>query len=183
MRHQRKTVKLGRTSAHRNALIANQICSLIQHHRIKTTLAKAKAVKPEAEKMVTLAKRGTLHARRLAIAALRQEDAVRKLFDVIAPVNAERQGGYCRIVKLGERRSDSAPMALLEWVDLPLAGGDEDDVIVPPAKEEKKKAVQQEEPKMESGEGNQSVAESEATPEAAPETEPGVSGESERPKD
>ncbi len=148
MRHQRKTVKLGRTTAHRNALIANQICSLIEHHRIKTTLAKAKAVKPHAEKMVTLAKKGTLHARRLALAALRQETAVQKLFDVIAPNNASRPGGYCRIVKLGERRSDASEMAILEWVDLPVAA-EEDDVIVPPSKAEKKRPAEEKSAKEE----------------------------------
>jgi len=137
MRHQRNTTKLGRTSDHREALIANQVCSLIEHHRIKTTLAKAKAVKPHAEKLVTLAKKGTLHARRLAIAALRQEKAVKKLFDVIAPNNAQRNGGYCRIVKLGPRNSDAAEMAILEWVDLPVEAED-DDVIEPPTKEAKK---------------------------------------------
>ena len=108
MRHQKKTVKLGLTAAHRKALLANQVCSLIQHQRIKTTLAKAKAVRPLAEKMVTLGKKNSLHARRTALAVLRQKDAVQKLFADIAPRNAERKGGYTRIVKLGERKSDSA---------------------------------------------------------------------------
>jgi large subunit ribosomal protein L17 len=117
MRHQKKTIKLGRTAAHRKALLANQICSLIEHQRIKTTLAKAKAVRPLAEKMVTLGKRGSIHARRTALATLRQKNAVKKLFDDIAPRSAERNGGYTRIVKLGQRKSDSAPMAFIEWVD------------------------------------------------------------------
>ena len=117
MRHQNKTVKLGRSQAHRDALLANQVCSLIIHQRIRTTLAKAKAARPLAEKMVTLGKKGTLHARRTAAAYLHQADAVKKLFDEIAPRTATRAGGYTRIVKLGQRKSDSAPMAVLEWVD------------------------------------------------------------------
>jgi large subunit ribosomal protein L17 len=118
MRHQKKTVKLGRTSEHRKALLANQVCSLIEHQRIKTTLAKAKAVRPLAEHMVTLGKKGSIHARRTALATLRQKGAVKKLFDDIAPRSAERNGGYTRIVKLGQRKSDSAAMAFIEWVDM-----------------------------------------------------------------
>jgi len=117
MRHRKKTVKLGRTSAHRDALLANQVCSLIEHSRIKTTLAKAKAVRPVAEKLVTLGKRGDLHARRLAAGKLGQKEAVKKLFAEIAPRAADRKGGYTRIIKLGPRQSDSAPMAYIEWVD------------------------------------------------------------------
>lgn len=117
MRHQKKTVKLGRTAAHRKALLANQVCSLIEHERIKTTLAKAKAVRPLAEKMVTLGKNGSIHARRTALAVLRQKNAVKKLFDNIAPRTATRNGGYTRIVKLGQRKSDSASVAFIEWVD------------------------------------------------------------------
>src|ERR1700730_17516408 len=117
MRHQKKTVRLGRTAEHRKALLANQVCSLIEHQRIKTTLAKAKAVRPLAEKMVTLGKKGSLHARRTALAVLRHKIAVKKLFDEVAPRSADRNGGYTRIVKLGQRKSDSAAMAFLEWVD------------------------------------------------------------------
>ena len=117
MRHQKKTVKLGRSQAHRDSLLANQVCSLIIHQRIRTTLAKAKATRPLAEKMVTLGKKGTLHARRTAIAVLHQADAVKKLFEEIAPRSSSRAGGYTRIIKLGSRKSDSAPMAVLEWVD------------------------------------------------------------------
>ena len=117
MRHQKKTIKLGRTAAHRKALLANQVCSLIAHQRIKTTLAKAKAVRPLAEKMVTFGKNGSLHARRMALSMLRQKDAVKKLFDEIAPRSADSNGGYTRIVKLGQRKSDSASMAFIEWVD------------------------------------------------------------------
>jgi large subunit ribosomal protein L17 len=117
MRHQKKTVKLGRTAEHRKALLANQVCSLIEHERIKTTLAKAKAVRPLAEKMVTLGKNGSLHARRTALAVLRQKNAVKKLFDNIAPRSATRSGGYTRIIRLGQRKSDSASIAFIEWVD------------------------------------------------------------------
>ena len=117
MRHQNKTVKLGRSQAHRDSLLANQVCSLIIQQRIRTTLAKAKATRPLAEKMVTLGKKGTLHARRTATAYLHQAAAVKKLFEEIAPRSASRAGGYTRITKLGPRKSDSAPMAILEWVD------------------------------------------------------------------
>ena len=118
MRHQKKTIKLGRTADHRKALLANQVCSLIEHQRIKTTLAKAKAVRPLAERLVTLGKNGSIHARRTAFATLRQKNAVKKLFEDIAPRSAERNGGYTRIVKLGQRKSDSAQMAFIEWVDM-----------------------------------------------------------------
>ena len=117
MRHQKKTIKLGRTADHRRALLANQVCALIQHQRIKTTLAKARAVRPLAERMVTLGKNGSIHARRRALAVLRQKSIVKKLFDDIAQRSAERNGGYTRIVKLGARKSDSARMAFIEWVD------------------------------------------------------------------
>src|SRR5205807_8699219 len=117
MRHQKRTVKLGRKAEHRKALLANQVCSLIEHQRIKTTLAKAKAVRPLAEKMVTLGKNGSIPARRTAFSTLRHKDAVKKLFDEIAPRSNERNGGYTRIVRLGQRKSDSASMAFIEWVD------------------------------------------------------------------
>ena len=135
MRHGRKTVKLGRSTAHRDAMLSNQVCSLIIHGKIKTTLAKAKATKPLAEKMVTLGKRGDLHARRLAIAYLKQKEVVKNLFDQVAPAAAARQGGYTRITKLGPRQSDSAPMAYLEWVDAPLISSKEEVVTAEAAKE------------------------------------------------
>jgi large subunit ribosomal protein L17 len=140
MRHQKKTIKLGRTAEHRKALLANQVCSLIKHHRIRTTLAKAKATRPFAERMVTLAKDGSLHARRTALAFLRQKDAVTKLFEEVGPRAAERQGGYTRIVKLGFRRSDAAPVAILEWVDAPQPVNDEVIEVTPASKKETKKA-------------------------------------------
>jgi large subunit ribosomal protein L17 len=141
MRHQKKTVKLGRTAEHRKALLANQVCSLIEHQRIKTTLAKAKAVRPLAERMITLGKNGSIHARRTAVATLRQKNAVRKLFEDIAPRSAERNGGYTRIVKLGQRQSDSAPMAFIEWVDMA-------EVIEAKPEEEKKAKRKKAEPKQ-----------------------------------
>src|SRR2546428_5476269 len=119
MRHQNKTAKLGRTAEHRKALLANQVCSLIEHQRIKTTLAKAKAVRPLAEKVVTLGKNGSLHARRNALSILRQKDAVKKLFDEIAPRSTDRNGGYTRIVKIGQPKRDSPPLAVLQRVEAP----------------------------------------------------------------
>src|SRR5207244_2390275 len=100
MRHLKRTAKLGRTGEHRNAMLANLVCSLIKHKRITTTLAKARAARSVAEKMVTLGKSGTVHDRRLAAARLHQEDAVKILFNEIAPVQKERPGGYTRIVKV-----------------------------------------------------------------------------------
>jgi len=117
MRHQKKNRKLGRTSSHRDAMLANLVASLIEHKRVKTTLAKAKAARPLAEKLVTLGKRGTLHDRRLAVAKIGQKDIVSKLFKEVAPGFKDRKGGYTRIIKLGPRQSDSAPIAFLEWVD------------------------------------------------------------------
>ena len=117
MRHQRTGKKLGRTSAHRKALYSNLAGALIEHGRIQTTEAKAKAVKPFAEKMITLGKRGDLHARRQALAALRSNDVVHTLFADIAPRFADRPGGYTRIVKIGPRHGDAADMVYLELVD------------------------------------------------------------------
>jgi large subunit ribosomal protein L17 len=120
MRHRRNTTKLKRTASHRRSLLANLACSLIEHGSIRTTLAKAKALRPVAEKMIGLGKRGDLHARRQAVAFLRQKDIAKKLFEEVAPLSKDRQGGYCRITKLGARMTDSAPMAVIEWVDQPV---------------------------------------------------------------
>jgi len=117
MRHRRNTTKLKRSASHRRSLLANLACSLIDHGKIKTTLGKAKALRPVAEKLITLAKRDDLHSRRLAIAFLHQKETVKKLFAEVAPASKDRQGGYCRITKLGPRTSDAAPMAIIEWVD------------------------------------------------------------------
>ncbi len=128
MRHLKRTAKLGRTGEHRNAMLANLVCSLIKHRRVTTTLAKAKAARSVAEKMITLGKSGTVHDRRLAAARLHQEDAVKILFNEIAPAQKDRHGGYTRIIKLvkshkggnTQMRSDAAQLAILEWVDAPL---------------------------------------------------------------
>jgi large subunit ribosomal protein L17 len=117
VRHRRAGKKLGRDSAHRKALYSNLAGALIEHGRIKTTEAKAKAVKPFAEQMITLGKRGDLHARRLALAELRSQDVVHQLFAEVGPRFADRPGGYTRIVKLGPRLGDSAEMVYLEFVD------------------------------------------------------------------
>lgn len=118
MRHRKRTInKLGRNTAQREALMASLVCNLIMAGRIKTTLPKAKAARRMAEKMVTLGKKNTLAARRLAISRLRRKEAVKDLFDQVAPAFADRQGGYTRILKLGQRMSDSSEMALLEWVN------------------------------------------------------------------
>jgi large subunit ribosomal protein L17 len=117
MRHLKRTAKLGRTSEHRNAMLANLVCSLIAHKRVTTTLAKAKAARSVAEKMVTLGKKGTIHHRRLAVARLHQEDAARILFKEIAPAFKDRNGGYTRIIKMNQRNGDSAQRAILEWVN------------------------------------------------------------------
>ena len=117
MRHAKKRNKLGRDSAHRKSLMANLSKELIDHERIKTSQAKAKVAKPEIEKLITLAKRGDLHARRQALSALRNDKfAVHKLFEEIAPRYAERPGGYLRIIKIGPRKSDSTEMVFLELV-------------------------------------------------------------------
>jgi len=151
MRHRKKTVKLGRSQSHRDSLLANQVCSLIEHRRIKTTLAKAKATKPLAERMVTLGKKGDLHARRIAISYLKHKDIVKKLFTEIAPASAERKGGYTRITKLGARLSDSAPMAYLEWVDYAVEAKKEEPASEVAEKPAKAKAVKA--PKAEKAEG------------------------------
>lgn len=117
MRHLKRNAKLGRKGAHRNAMLANMVCSLIKNKRVTTTLAKAKAVRPVAEKMVTLGKKGAIHHRRLAASRLHQEDAVKILFNEIAPGHQDRQGGYTRIIKLHERRGDAAQMAIIEFVE------------------------------------------------------------------
>ncbi len=124
MRHQRAGRKLGRDSAHRKALYANLTASLIEHGRIKTTVAKAKEVRPVAEEMITLGRRGDVPARRQALKFLRSQDVVHKLFSEVGPRFSDRPGGYSRIVKLGPRQGDAAEMAYLELVDyVPRAGG------------------------------------------------------------
>ena len=136
MRHHRKGKKLGRDSAHRKALYSNLAGSLIEHGRIKTTVAKAKAVRPIAEKMITLGRRGDLAARRQALAYLRSNDIVHILFAEVAPRFTDRPGGYTRITKLGPRQGDAAEMAYLEFVDyVPPAP------VVRPVREPEEQAV------------------------------------------
>ncbi|YCM44122.1 50S ribosomal protein L17 [Verrucomicrobiaceae bacterium 227] len=137
MRHRRKTVRLQRKDGHRRSLLANQACALIEHGRIRTTLAKAKAIRPIVEKLVTLTKKEDgVHARRVAFRFLRQAGSVKRLFDVVAPAVADRPGGYCRITKLGARISDSAPMAYIEWVDLENLSDDDVEEVAEESGEE-----------------------------------------------
>ena len=115
MRHRKRTAKLGMKSQHRRATLANMVCSLIAYSRITTTVAKAKVARRYADKMVTLAKKGTLHHRREALAFLRHKPAVAKLFAEIGKQHGDRNGGYTRIVRVGQRLGDAAPVAILEW--------------------------------------------------------------------
>ena len=117
MRHKVHTFKIGRTGAHRKAMLANMVSSLIEHGQIKTTITKAKEARRVADKMVTLGKKGDLHRRRLAVSKLRDKTAVKKLFDEIAPQYTERDGGYTRIIKLGRRAGDAAEMCILQFVE------------------------------------------------------------------
>ena len=118
MRHRKHTFKIGRSGAHRRALLANQVCSLIFHGQLRTTVTKAKETRRIAERMVTVAKVGDLHRRRLAVARLGDRSAVNALFAEIAPRFASRQGGYTRIIRLGQRQGDGAEMCMLQWVDV-----------------------------------------------------------------
>lgn len=117
MRHGFRGRRFNRTAEHRKAMFANMCAALIKHEQISTTLPKAKDLRPVIEKLITLGKRGDLHARRQALAELRDLKMVRKLFDVLGPRYKERQGGYCRIMKAGFRYGDNAPMAVIEFVD------------------------------------------------------------------
>ena len=126
MRHRVGHRKLQRTSAHRSALFRNMAAALIKHEQITTTAAKAKELRPYVEKLVTLAKKGGLSNRRLAHSRLMDDTQLTKLFDVIAPRYAERDGGYCRIVKAGIRMSDAAPISIIEFVDRDVAAKGQD---------------------------------------------------------
>ncbi|MCF7791569.1 MAG: 50S ribosomal protein L17 [Victivallales bacterium] len=127
MRHKKYTFKIGKSGSHRKAMLANQACSLILSDQIKTTVVKAKETKRVAEKMVTLAKKGTLHHRRRAIGRLRDKEAVRVLFDELAPKFKDRNGGYTRIIRLGQRKGDGAEMCLLQWVEEEKAAVNEEE--------------------------------------------------------
>jgi large subunit ribosomal protein L17 len=117
MRHKVHTFKIGRSSSHRKAMLANMVSSLFEHGQIKTTLVKAKEARRFADKLITMGKKGDLHRRRLAISKMRNKDMVKKLFDEIAPQYSERDGGYTRIIKLGNRIGDGAEMCLLQLVE------------------------------------------------------------------
>ncbi|MBK1625472.1 MULTISPECIES: 50S ribosomal protein L17 [Afifella] len=117
MRHRKTGRKLNRTSSHRQAMFANMAAALIRHEQIVTTLPKAKELRPFVEKLVTLGKRGDLHARRIAMSRLRDEEMVKKLFETIGPRYGERNGGYTRVLKAGFRYGDSAPVGVIEFVD------------------------------------------------------------------
>jgi large subunit ribosomal protein L17 len=146
MRHRLAHRKLGRTTQHRQSLLRNLAVSLIRHERIRTTLAKAKELRPFAERLVTLGKRDSLHARRRALSIIPRKDAVRKLFSEIAPRFAERPGGYTRILKLSTRSGDGAEMAFIEFVDYAFAGAEAPAAKQRPKKEKAKKAAPAEEP-------------------------------------
>ncbi len=137
MRHRRSGRKLGRTSSHRKALLRNMVTEFLDKEKLVTTVAKAKELRPFAEKMITLGKRETLHARRQALAVIRSRDVVHKLFDSLAPRFSDRNGGYTRIIRLGYRKGDSAEMALLE-----LLGSE----FSPPLEEDKKKSSKKKQP-------------------------------------
>ena len=127
MRHRKAGRKLGRTAAHRNAMLRNMVTSLLEHERIVTTVPKAKEARRVADKMITLAKRGDLHARRQAYAYIRSKEVVAKLFDELEPQYADRQGGYTRIIRTGVRHGDAASMAILELVGYEESSDDVDD--------------------------------------------------------
>jgi len=189
VRHQRAGKKLGRDSAHRKALYSNLAGALIEHGRIRTTVTKAKAVKPIAEQMITLGRRGDLHARRQATAFLRSRDVVHKLFAEVAPLFKERPGGYTRIVKLGPRPGDSAEMAYLELVDEEYVAKEreartpervEEPVVEEPAAEVPDEAAE-EAPETEE-EAVESPAEGDEDEEAAPAAEAETASDDEEPK-
>ena len=119
MRHRKGGRKLGRSSSHRQALLRNMVTSLLDHERIRTTDAKAKELRRVAERMITLGKRGDLHARRQALSVIRSKEVTAKLFDELADRYRERPGGYTRVMKLGQRQGDAAPMSLIELLDGP----------------------------------------------------------------
>lgn len=117
MRHRRKGRQLSRTASHKKAMLSNMATSLVRHERIKTTTAKAKELRPFAERLITLARRGDLHARRQAARAIHDKEALQKLFDTLGPRYAERNGGYLRILKLGRRKGDGSEVALVQLVE------------------------------------------------------------------
>jgi large subunit ribosomal protein L17 len=151
MQHNRAGRKLGRTTAHRKSLFRNQLSSLITHERIQTTLPKAKDLRPLIEKMVTLGKRGGLHARRLVLKTIPEAPTVKKLFEEIAPRFQSRAGGYTRILKLGRRPGDGAEMAILEFIDFDWAHRQAEKKVAAKAAEEKKQSLLEKAKKLISG--------------------------------
>jgi len=170
MRHRKRSTKLGRTSSHREAMISNMITSLFRHERIKTTVQKAKEARRFAEKAITFAKKNTLHSRRLAFDQMRDEEVVNKLFAVLGPRFADRNGGYTRIIRLGHREGDGAEMAFLELVDR---------IAPSPEKEERKKRKKKAAKEGEVGEEAVAEAEEVAGAEVVEETEHDVETASE----
>jgi large subunit ribosomal protein L17 len=171
MQHNRAGRKLGRTTSHRRSLFRNQLASLFTHERITTTLPKAKDLRPLAEKMVTLGKRGGLHARRLALKNLPDQDAVKRLFDTIAPRFTERAGGYTRIMKLGRRPGDGAEMAILELVDFDFATRRAEKVVAEKAAAEKKASLLDRAKRLVTGKGGDKAAQETGKPAEAAESE------------
>ena len=165
MRHQRSGKKLGRDASHRKALYSNLAGALIEHGRIRTTETKAKAVKPIAEKMITLGRRGDLHARRQAVAFLRSKDVVHKLFAEVGPRYKDRPGGYSRIVKIGPRQGDAAEMVYLELVE---------EAYEPRPRRERAAAVPASRPAEAAEEAPATEAETVEAPEGAVDAEVGV---------
>ncbi|HST16087.1 MAG TPA: 50S ribosomal protein L17 [Gaiellaceae bacterium] len=185
MRHQRTGKKLGRDASHRKAMYANLTGALIEHGRIKTTVTKAKAVKPIAERMITLGRRGDLHARRQATSFLRSRDVVHRLFADVAPRFQDRPGGYARIVKIGPRPGDSAEMAYLELVDEEYVAAQREERATAVAEPEADEAEEAEVPTAEAEEAEAEEAEAEeaeaeegeeADAEPAAEAEPPAEG-------
>jgi large subunit ribosomal protein L17 len=154
MQHNRAGRKLGRTTAHRKSLFRNQLSSLITHERIQTTLPKAKDLRPLIEKMVTLGKRGGLHARRLVLKTIPEATTVKKLFEEIAPRFQARTGGYTRILKLGRRPGDGAEMAIIEFIDFDWAHRQAEKKVAAKAAEEKKQSLLERAKKLVSGKGD-----------------------------
>jgi large subunit ribosomal protein L17 len=180
MQHNRAGRKLGRTTAHRKALFRNQLSSLFTHERITTTLPKAKDLRPLAEKMITLGKRGGLHARRLALRTVPEPAAVKRLFDDIAPRFKTRAGGYTRILKLGRRPGDGAEMAILEFIDFDFAQRQAEKKVAQKAAEEKKASLLEKAKKLVAGKGGEEKAEKGEKAEKKAEGAEGAEGDIEK---
>ncbi|MFI5181746.1 MAG: 50S ribosomal protein L17 [Thermoanaerobaculia bacterium] len=164
MQHNRAGRKLGRTTSHRRALFRNQLASLLTYERITTTLPKAKDLRPLAEKLITLGKRGGLHARRLALKNVPDADVIRKLFEEIAPRFKDRVGGYTHVLKLGRRPGDGAEMAILEFVDYDFAQRQAEKKVAAKAAAEKKESLLDKAKKLVAGKGGEEKAEKPEAP-------------------